>query len=208
MATMIPATIPEAPEADRVVFNLLRDDPATEGWVIVYGVRVTSDDQREREIDFLAMVPGTAILCLDVQGGGFEVKQGQWYALDSREPVDPPGRQAKKAMYDLDDHLRDRFRDWSSDAELPIDCVVLFTDTSWPSDLRPLAYPTVGLPDLERRLHKSLGKRLAEIAKEIHDDLPDSIHLDSPTIKDIQDYLTSKRAWPPLQSSLPASLRE
>ena len=189
MATMIPAAIPEAPEADRLVFNLLRDDPATAGWVIMHGVKVTSDDRRERGIDFLALVPGAAILCLDVRGGGYEVKSGQWYALNTKELVDPPGRQAERAMYELDNRLRAHFPGWCGDADLPIDSVVLFTDTTWPPHLRPLDYPTIGLPDLASCAHQTLGQRLGEIAAAIHADLPDSLPPDSETIRTVQDYL-------------------
>ena len=192
MATMVPAAIPEAPEADQSVFNLLRDDPATHGWVIFHGVKVTTDDRRERQIDFLALVPDSAILCMDVRGGGYEVKQGQWYALGSREMVDRPGRQVAKAMYGLDDQLRDHFERRGADAELPMDCVILFTDTTWPPHLRPLAHPTVGLPDLELRFQQSLGERLSDIAKETREEFPDSIGLDARVIEDIKDYLLTE----------------
>ncbi len=193
MATMVPAAIPEAPAADREVFDMLRDDPATDGWVIIHGVKPPGADQRQQEIDFLALVPDAAILFVEVKRGGFEVKQGQWYALRTSEPIDRPGRQTEKAMFDLDDRLRNRFSDWSADAELAMDCVILFTDTTWPPHLRPLDHPTVGLPDLELRFQQSLGERLAEIAQETRAYFPDGVRLDSQTIKDIQDYLLSER---------------
>ena len=191
MATMIPAVIPGAPESEQAVFDLLRDDPATEGWVIMHGVKSASPSLLRREIDFLALIPDAAILCLEVKGGGFEVKGGQWYALSSQEMIEPPGKEAEKAMYGLDDQLRDRFSVHYKGAELPMDCVVLFTDTAWPSHLRPLDYPTIGLPDLESKSHQTLGQRLSEIAKEIRDDSPDNLRLDSRTIKDIQDVLVN-----------------
>ena len=193
MATMVPAAIPEAPEADQAVFDMLRDDPATDGWVIIHGVKPPYSDREQQEIDFLALVPDAAILCVEVKRGGFEVKQGKWYALKTSEPVDQPGRQTEKAMFGLDDQLRDRFSDWSTGAELPMDCVVLFTDTTWPTHLRPLDHPTVGLPDLDLRFQQSLGERLAEIAQETRAYFPDGVRLDSQTIKDIQDYLLTER---------------
>ncbi len=193
MATMVPPALPEAPEADQVVFNLLRDDPATDGWVIFHGVKPPRSDRRQQEIDFLALVPDTAILCLEVKRGGFEVKQGQWYALRTSEPIDQPGRQTEKAMFGLDDQLRDRFSDWNTDAELPMDCVILFTDTTWPFHLRPLDHPTVGLPDLELRFQQSLGERLADIAQQTRSYFPDGVRLDPQTIKDIRDYLLNDR---------------
>lgn len=192
MATMVPPAIPDAPASDQAVFDMLREDPATDGWVIFYSVKVTADDQREREIDFLALVPDSAILCMDVRGGGYEVKQGQWYGLGSREMVDRPGRQVAKAMYGLDDQLRDHFERLGADSELPMDCVILFTDTTWPPHLRPLSHPTVGLPDLELRFQQSLGERLSDIAKEAREEFPNSVHLDSRIIEDIKDYLLAE----------------
>ena len=192
MATMVPAVIPEASEAEQVVFNMLRDDPATDDWVIVHGVKPAYSGQSQGEIDFLALVPDAAILCLEVKQGGFEVKQGQWYALKTHEPVDQPGRQTEKAMFGLDEQLRERFSNWSAGTELPIDCVILFTDTTWPPHLRPLDYPTVGLADLEFRYQQSLGERLASIARETRSYFSDGVQLDSQTIKDIQDYLLNE----------------
>ena len=192
MATMIPAVIPDASEPEQMVFRLLRDDPATEGWVIMHGVKTPSSEQQQRTIDFVALVPDSAILCLEVRGGGFEVKSGQWYALSTRELVEPPGRQVEKAMYELDSELRAHFPGWCGDAELPIDSVVLFTDTTWPPHLRPLSYPTIGLPDLEIHAHKTVGQRLGEIAAEIRDDLPDSAPPDPATVRAVQDYLASQ----------------
>lgn len=192
MATMIPAEITGASDAEQTVFNLLRDDPATEGWVVMHQVKTLAADQRERTIDFLAMVPDAAILCLEVRGGGFEVKSGQWFALSTRELVEPPGRQVEKAMYELDSQLRAHFPGWRGYAELPIDSVALFTDTTWPPHLRPLSYPTIGLPDLEGYTHKTLGARLSEIAGEIRADLPDSPPPDTDTILAVQDYLFPK----------------
>ena len=192
MATMIPAAIPGASEPEQTVFNLLRDDPATEGWVVMHRVKTQASDQRERTIDFLAMVPDAAILCLEVRGGGFEVKSGQWYALSTRELVEPPGRQVEKAMYELEDQLRIRFPDWNGDYDLRMDSVVLFTDTTWPSHLRPLDYPTIGLPDLAGYTHQTLGVCLNEIAGAISSDLPDSPRPDPETIRAVQEYLAPK----------------
>ena len=192
MATMIPAEIPGASQAEQTVFDLLRDDPATESWVVMHRVKTLAADQRQRTIDFVAMVPDSAILCIEVRGGGFEVKSGQWYALNTRELVEPPGRQVEKAMYELDSQLRAHFPSWCGDAELPIDSVVLFTDTTWPPHLRPLSYPTIGLPDLAAHAHKTVGERLGEIAAEIRDDLPDSAPPDPATVQAVQDYLASQ----------------
>lgn len=192
MATMIPFAIPDAPISDQVVFDLLRDDPATRDWVILHGVKSPASGQQPQEIDFLALVPDRAILLLEVKGGGFEVKKGQWYTQNSQELIPPPGKQAEKAMYRLEDQLRAKFSGWFADSELPMDCVVLFTDTTWPPNLRPLGCPTVGLPDLETRLDQTLGERLGEIAQATRNDFPNGVQLNANAIKNLQDYLLNE----------------
>lgn len=192
MATMIPLAIPDAPKSDQVVFDLLRDDPATRDWVIIHGAKCASSGQQRQGIDFLALVPDGAILLLEVKGGGFEVKRGQWYTQNSQELIPAPGKQAEKAMYRLEDQLRAKFSGWFADAELPMDCVVLFTDTTWPPNLRPLGYPTVGLPDLDTHLDQTLGERLGEIAQETRNDFPNSVPLNANAIKNLQDYLLNE----------------
>ena len=194
MATMIPAEVPGASEAEQTVFNLLRDDPATEGWVVMHRVKTLASDQRERTIDFLAMAPDAAVLCLEVRCGGFEVKSGQWYALSTRELVEPPGRRVTKAMYALEDQLRISFPDRNGDYDLRMDSVALFTDTTWPAHLRPLDYPTVGLPDLGFKTPQTLGERLQDIADSVCQDLPDSPQLCSAAVQDIPGYLVAKPA--------------
>ena len=191
MATMVPATIPNAPESSQMVFDLLRDDPATDGWVIIHSVSSPTEGSLQG-IDFLALVPNQAILCVEVKGGGFQIKQGQWFALSTNDRVESPGRQVARGIDGLDGLLRDHFVSWGTDMDLPMDGVILFTDTTWPPHLRPLAYPTVGLPD---QVDQTLGERLAEIAREIHEDIPDGVPLDSETVKDIQNYLAGELAW-------------
>lgn len=192
MATMIPFAIPDAPKSDQVVFDLLRDDPATRDWVIIHGAKSPSSGQQQQGVDFLALVPDGAILLLEVKGGGFEVKKGQWYTQSSQELIPPPGKQAEKAMYRLENRLRAKFAGWFADSELPMDCVVLFTDTTWPPDLRPLGYPTVGLPDLETQMDQTLGERLGEIAQETRNDFPNGVPLNANAIKNLQDYLLNE----------------
>lgn len=56
MATMIPESISSnAPWSEKRVFSLLRDDPATNGWVVMHSFRTMLLNQYSgwrREIDF------------------------------------------------------------------------------------------------------------------------------------------------------------
>ena len=64
MATIIPPVIPDdAPDSERLVFELLRADPATESWIIGHKVRPRqSRRRRRREVDFLILIPSLARL--------------------------------------------------------------------------------------------------------------------------------------------------
>ena len=49
MATIIPPVIPDdAPDSERLVFQLLRADPATESWIIGHKVRPRQSRRRRR----------------------------------------------------------------------------------------------------------------------------------------------------------------
>lgn len=70
MATIIPPVIPDdAPDSERLVFQLLRADPATESWIIGHKVRPRQSRRRRREVDFLILIPGLAALCREFKSG-------------------------------------------------------------------------------------------------------------------------------------------
>ena len=170
MATMIPRVIPDdAPNSEKLVFQLLRDDPTTAGWVVFHKIRPRQrTGRRPREIDFLALIPDVALLCLEIKGGGFLIEEGSWYRSGPpHESVEPPVDQAEAAMYLMRDELVSQFRRQWGDAELPIGCAVVFTDINWPDGIREPGRPVVGLPYLLQHGARTLGQRLEEIARTV-----------------------------------------
>lgn len=165
---MIPETIsPGAPPSERRVFRLLRDDPAADGWIVIHSSRHDSSDRgvaagRPREIDFLILIPNYGILCVEVKGGGFRVAAGQWYALSSGNPVEPPVRQAESAMYALQSELARHFGAQSDIAQIPTDCAVVFTDANWPDAVPCPPRQIIDHADLQSDL--SLARRLQAVA--------------------------------------------
>ena len=148
MATMIPETIPsEAPYSEKLVFRLLRDDPATNGWVIIHSFRTMQLNQYSgwrREIDFLMLIPNRGILCLEVKGGQFDIRGGQWYRVGSSESVESPVDQSEREMFALRKELRHHFpRINDAIGSCPIGFAVAFSDWDWPHGLRravPMIY--------------------------------------------------------------------
>ena len=163
MATMIPETIPDhAPPSERRVFDLLQDDPDTHGWVVIHSSGHMPATGNPREIDFLAMAPGYGIICIEVKGGGFEVWAEQWRTLATGQAVEPPVRQAENAMYALRHELERRFGAGSPEAKTPTECVVVFTDTNWPDDVRRPTRQVIDHDDLASGM--TLGRRLQAAA--------------------------------------------
>lgn len=163
MATMIPASIPaDAPPSEQQVFELLSDDPATRGWVIIHSSSHAPASGNPREIDFLAMAPGYGIICIEVKGGGFDVQAAEWTSLSTGQPVEPPVRQSERAMYALRNELEQHYGAASPGAGVPLDCAVVFTDTNWPDSVRKPPRQVIDHDDLESEM--SLGRRLQAMA--------------------------------------------
>ena len=113
MAKMIPTQLPsrtddEISNAERRVFPLLERGPGTAEWWVVHSVRVQSDNKKyknSREIDFLIMIPGHGLVCLEIKGDSYDVENGQWIRKhpsnrDEKGKPEPlaPDRQSELAM--------------------------------------------------------------------------------------------------------------
>lgn len=197
MATMIPPSLADdVPVSERLVFRLLSEDPDCEGWVILHSVRpdpayTPGPSGRRPQIDLLVLVPDVAILCVEVKGGDFRVRNGEWYPGNAERPRrTSPIEQADYAMYVLRNELLGQLgREWE-DHELPINSVVVFTNTNWPGDIRPPERPVIGLPELQQQGVKTLAERLAEIARTTRNEIRNQrpLPLDTPTIAAIQQW--------------------
>ena len=152
MATMMPETLPnraetEISDAERRIFNTLKDGPGTSGWVVLHSVVVPGKNKRSRsrEIDFLIMVPGGGIICLEVKGDHYKVdEQGKWwrkYGDDGRKEPEPqsPVNQSKTAMDALSAYLKKIApRDLKGKLQqILIWHALAFTDAEWPKDAPP-----------------------------------------------------------------------
>ena len=79
MATMNPETFPiragtDAPYSEQQIFNKLKHGPGTSGWVVIHSLGVSvPENKNPREIDFLIMVPGGGVICLEVKGDSYKM---------------------------------------------------------------------------------------------------------------------------------------
>ena len=163
MATMIPERAPAgAPASERRVFDLLAGDPATDGWVVLHSsAHASASGGRPREVDFVVLIPNCGLLCVEVKGGAFDIRGGQWYERWSGERREPPLRQAEQAMYALQAELAREFGPESDIGQIPMDCAVVFTDVDWPEGVRRPPRTVIDYSDLAS---DALGQRLRATA--------------------------------------------
>lgn len=98
------------------VFRRLRDDPITENWIVFHSLDVASHrSQISGEIDFVVVVPGEGILCLEVKATT-KVKRenGLWYfGMDSKPEARGPFKQVSEAMHSIRKVVKERAQELS-----------------------------------------------------------------------------------------------
>ena len=139
MARMIPSRIDDSvmSSAERRVFNLLDTDPDTDGWTVLHSLGLA----RRRtgpygEIDFVVLIPGEGLLCLEVKGGRVSCENGTWRTMDRHGNVaalsKSPFMQARESMFALRDSIMDHFGRGSPESHCPIGFAVVLPDVVCP----------------------------------------------------------------------------
>lgn len=133
MARMIPPVIDDQTPSpgERLVFERLRDDPDTEGWIVLHSVSLPRHlRQVEGEVDFVVVVPRLGVLCLEVKAHRSvrRDEQGMWF-LGSQQPTPrSPFRQSSEAMHSLRKSL---FEHAPSLRAVPFTSAVCFTHVNF-----------------------------------------------------------------------------
>jgi hypothetical protein len=106
MARMIPPFVakgtPSLGEAQ--IFQRIRDDPGTRIWTVLHSLNLSKHPaQLEGEADFVLLMPGLGVLCLEVKGASRVArKEGIWYfGNDAKGETRGPFRQAAAACHSL-----------------------------------------------------------------------------------------------------------
>ena len=82
---MFPAAIDEATisAAERRVFRLLRNDPATDDWIVLHSLGLARRGAKPYgEVDFVVVIPRRGVFCLEVKGGRVACQDGEWETTD------------------------------------------------------------------------------------------------------------------------------
>jgi hypothetical protein len=106
MARMIPPVYAtKTPLGEKDLFNKLRDDPDTAGWVVLHSLELKKHQSKiEGELDMVVLVPRLGVLCIEVKGCNVSRQDGKWiYPYETS--VEGPFKQASKAMHSLRAYL-------------------------------------------------------------------------------------------------------
>lgn len=116
---MIPPYIsPESSKGEAEVFNRLKEDPGTEGWIVLHSLDVANHrTQIVGEIDFVIVVPKKGVLCLEVKGT-YKVSrgsEGEWYYGNASKPdMRGPFKQSSEGMHSIRLMLKNKMPTMSS----------------------------------------------------------------------------------------------
>ena len=83
-------------------------DGLSDGWFVVPRLDVTAP-RRPYEVDVLLIHHGYGLLAVEIKGGPFEIREGEWYRRGQLVGPPPP-RQAQDAAYELRNRLREADR--------------------------------------------------------------------------------------------------
>ena len=116
MAQMIPAVVaPKTPYSERGVFERLQLDPATSDWIVLHSLGLSKTKIGPHgEVDFVVLVPGAGVLCLEVKGGKVSCSQGLWKTVNTKTGKvsiynKSPYLQARENMFALMKKIKSHF---------------------------------------------------------------------------------------------------
>lgn len=136
MARMIPSVFPAKEDSpspgEREVFVRLRDDPATADWTVLHSFDLPRHVSQVRgEADFIILVPGLGVLCLEVKAH-LKVRrddQGRWFMGDDEPTLRSPFKQSRDNMHSFIELLKRRRREDAR--QVVVWSAVIFTHTDF-----------------------------------------------------------------------------
>jgi hypothetical protein len=115
MAHMLPAVFDDSTvsAAERRLFDLLKNDPATTDWVVLHSLGLSRRGNKPYgEVDFVVLIPRGGVLCLEVKGGRIACRDGEWETTDRNGQVErlrrSPFLQARECMFAVRDSVLTR----------------------------------------------------------------------------------------------------
>jgi hypothetical protein len=138
MAKMIPPYWHDTtPRSEQRVFSLLQNDSQTDDWVVFHSLNLKRSGSRPYgEVDFVVLIPGAGVFCLEVKGGRVACKDGAWTTTDASGATFPlkrsPFSQAQAGMHEVRKSLEERLARAPDFYKVPFGYAVVFTDVEAP----------------------------------------------------------------------------
>jgi hypothetical protein len=138
MAKMIPPHWHDkTPRSEQRIFSLLQNGSETEDWIVFHSLNLKqSGTQPYGEVDFVVIIPGAGVLCLEVKGGRVACKDGTWTTTDAAGSIFPlkrsPFSQGQDGMHEVRKALEQRLDRCQEFYQVPFGYVVVFTDVEAP----------------------------------------------------------------------------
>lgn len=141
MARMIPSIIsPEVKSsAEQRIFEWFRDDPETEGWVVLHSLGIANHKTvLYGEIDFFVIAPRLGVFAIEVKGGRVKREDGIWYYTNKYGKTSSkkrgPFEQANEGIFSLFDSVKKKCGENHSLGKLLFGTGVMFTDITFRVD--------------------------------------------------------------------------
>lgn len=125
--------------AERRIFDLLKNDPDTNGWTVIHSLGLTRRGRKPYgEIDFVVLIPGSGILCLEIKGGRVACKDGVWTTTNREgktfEMNRSPFMQAMEGMQAVRKAVEKKFGGGHAAATAVFGRGVVFPDVQMPAE--------------------------------------------------------------------------
>lgn len=179
MASMIPAVYGQkTPVSERKIFERLHKDPGCRDWTVFHSLGLSETAIGPHgEIDFVVLVPGHGVICLEVKGGEVSCSNGVWSTRNTRTGEKQrlsksPYLQARENMFSLRKQVIEKFGTAHPLTKTPFSYAVVFPAVTRPPhtpeyddaetiDIENLRSPISGLivRNLEK-CRKRVGKRV------------------------------------------------
>ncbi len=141
MATMIPPAYSDSTSsnAERKVFNWLQKDSGTSDWTVFHSLNLSvQTSRRYGEIDFVLLIPGLGIVCLEVKGGGIRCDNGVWSSTGADRVIHElkrsPFAQARANMFSLRERMSEHFGRTHALCSVPIGFIAVYPDCKCPPE--------------------------------------------------------------------------
>jgi len=117
MANLIPNIVPSGtPSSEERIFKKLKNDSGTVDWTVMHSLGLSQRGKKKPygEIDFVIVIPGLGVVCLEIKGGQeISCKAGRWYTTDRHgqihEMKKSPFIQVREGMNALRNSILDDF---------------------------------------------------------------------------------------------------